>query len=142
MSIEYKIHRAILIHIRTAFPHIKIFHIPNQSRDATEAFFNKQMGVLPGVSDFILGWSRKLYGGAGVGVLEVKTDDGKLSRKQNMFISWADDIGWEWGVARSVRQAHNVLKGWGLVPKHEAIAEPDLRTDEQKRKDCFDFYKP
>lgn len=134
---EYAIHVAIVDHIRCSFPQVKIMHIPNQSRDATEAFFNKKLGVLPGVSDLILGWHYK-----GIGVLEIKNDDGKLSNAQNRFLSWAAWAGWHTGIARTVRGAHNILCEWGLKPTNEAIKEPDLRTKEQKFQDVFDMYKP
>lgn len=136
-SDEYKIHVAILKHIRSAFPQVKAFHIPNQTRNATEAFFNKQMGVEAGASDFIIGWKPSK-----TGVLEVKTEDGRVSTPQNKFMSWAHSIGWNTGVARSVHQAHTVLKEWGLQPEHEAIREPDFTTEKEKLIQARDLFKP
>ena len=104
MGKEYRLHVACLKHGKSAFPQAKFIHIANQARDAQEAFFNKQMGVEPGVSDFLVGWKPR-----NVGVLEIKTPDGNLSTPQNKFLSWAYSIGWSIGVAKSVRQFHNVL---------------------------------
>lgn len=139
---EYKLHVAALDHILSAFPQVKPIHVPNQTRDATEAFFNKRMGVVQGVSDFLIGWSRKDYGGAGVGVLEIKAPDGRLTTPQNKFLSWAHHIGWGTGTAKSVREVHNTLVGWGLKPLHAAIREPDYRTKEDRIKEAYSFYSP
>lgn len=133
---EYKIHVAILEHIRTAFPQVRAFHVPNQSKDATEAFWNKQLGAEPGVSDLIIGWK------GNTGVLEVKSHEGKLSPAQNKFLSWADSVGWHTGIARNVRKAHHILMAWGLEPKHNSIREPDLRTSDEKKRDAYNLYAP
>lgn len=134
---EYKLQVAVVKHIRSAFPQVKAIHIPNQTRSATEAFFNKQLGVEPGASDLLIGWATR-----NVGVLELKSTDGKISTPQNKFLSWADAIGWSVGVAKTVREAHVTLKLWGLTPAHEAIFEPNYMTLEEKRKAVFDMYKP
>lgn len=133
---EYKIHVAILAHIRNAFPMVKAFHIANQAKDAQEAFWNKQLGIEPGASDLIIGWKPSK-----VGVLEIKTEDGKISTAQNKFLSWADSIKWHTGVARTVQGAHNILVGWGLEPSYNSCREPDLRNTDQKKADAFNFYK-
>ena len=133
---EYKIHVAIVEHIRKAFPQVKAFHVPNQNRDATEAFWNKQMGVEPGVSDLLLGWQ------GNTGALEIKSETGKLSTPQNKFLSWASSIGWHTGVARSVRGAHQILMGWGLKPHANITHEPELRTFAEKNKAIYDMYAP
>lgn len=136
-SPEYLLQVAVVEHFGRCFPHVGFFHVPNQSRNATEAFFNKKLGVRPGVSDLILGWPNR-----GVGVLELKSSDGRISTQQNKFLSWANHIGWEVGTAKTVRQAHDALKRWGLKPLYESCMEPDLRSDEQKKRDVFNFYAP
>lgn len=139
-NIEYKIHMAIKDHVEKCFyprnPNLKLIHIPNQTKNAQEGYFKKLMGAHPGFSDFLAGWPHN------TGVLEVKKPGGYLAPEQNKFISWADRIGWHTGIARSVKEAHNVLKSWGLIAAYESTIEPDLRTNDQKRKDAFDFYKP
>lgn len=138
---EFKLHIAILKHINSCFigshnPNLKVFHIPNQNRDAKEGYFNKMMGILPGASDLIAGWPNN------TGVLEIKASEGKLSSAQNRFISWAKLIGWHTGEARTVRAAHMVLLSWGLKAAHESVLEPDYRDKQQKFKDAFDWNKP
>lgn len=134
---EFKLQVAVVEHIRTAFPQVKAFHCPNQTRSATEAHFNKMLGVLPGVSDLIIGWPMR-----NVGVLELKAPDGRLSSTQNKFLSWADHIGWSTGIAKSVQEAHVTMKLWGLSPTHESIREPDYMTTQDKHKAVFDMYRP
>lgn len=136
-SKEYLLQVAVISHLKTAFPQVKAFHCPNQTRSATEAYFNKILGVEPGVSDLIIGWPVR-----NVGVLELKAEDGRISTAQNKFLSWADSIGWSTGVARSVREVHVTLKVWGLTPAHNYIKEPDYTTPEEKQKMIFDMYKP
>ena len=138
---EYRLHVATLKHVNSAFigpqnPNLKIFHYPAETRDATDAFFKKQMGVESGFLDFILGWPNN------TGVLEIKPPGKTLSSSQNRFISWAKLIGWHTGVAHTVRQAHFHLCTWGLVASHQQILEPDYRTEQKKFSDSYDFYAP
>lgn len=130
---EYLLHTAILKHVRSAFigghnPNLRIFHVPNEQRNATAAFFGKMMGVEPGVSDFLLGWPGH------TGACEVKAPGKPLTAPQNRFLSWCALVGWNHGVARSVRQAHDLLCSWGLKPSHSLIHEPDYSTKEEKRR--------
>lgn len=141
-AFEFKLQIAIIKHHKKAFPYVKAIHIPNESRDATEGFFNKMMGVEPGASDLLLGWNAKLYGGIGTAVVEIKSKDGRISTPQNRFLSWADDIGWHTGVAKSVRQYHDLLCSFGLKPWCESIIEPDIRSSSEKIQAGIDFWRP
>lgn len=131
---EYKLHIAALAHINSAFigshnPGLKCWHVPNETKDATDAFFKKQMGVLPGVLDFCLGWPVSK-----VGVLEIKPLGKILTPAQNKYSSWAASIGWHTGAAWSVRDVHRILQVWGLKAAHHTIIEPDYATKEEKQK--------
>lgn len=141
---EYHLHVAIKKHIDHCFigaqnPNLKYTHIGNESRDATEAFFKKQMGTIAGWPDFIFGWPNSK-----TGLLEVKLPGKKLSSPQNKIISWASHIGWHTGVAWSVHDAHMVLRKWGLHASYiyQPSEEPDLRDDAQKKTDAFNWNKP
>ncbi len=135
---EYKIHVAIVKHHSTAFPHVKLLYVPNAVRNASDAFFNKMMGAVPGAHDLMLFWGKPM----GVGIFEVKSKTGRLSTPQNKFASAMSFLGAHTGHGSSVRSYHNALKSWGLVPRHESIVEPDIRSAEQKKKDAFDLYAP
>jgi len=137
---EYRLHVAVVKHINSAFigthnPNFKFWHTPNQTKDASEAFFNKQMGVMVGVPDLMFGWPRR-----NVGVIELKTDKNQLSPPQTRFMSWASDVGWNHGVARTVKQVHDILLSWGLKAAHHSIIEPDHADKEQKQTRAFEFY--
>lgn len=134
-SKEYKLQVAVVKHIESAFPGILYFHVPNQTRDATEAFFNKQLGVKAGIGDLILAWR------GGQGMLELKTDIGRVSSQQNKMLSAFHAIGWHTGVARTVAQAHHIFCMWGLTPKHWLITEPDYATGEEKLRRGEDYFK-
>lgn len=98
------------------------------------------LGVWPGVSDILVIW--KLPHGFDIAFLEVKTQNGHLSPAQKKFKGICHWFGIKWALVRSIADAHNQLKEWGVECVHDAIQEPDLRTFEQKKKDAFDFYKP
>lgn len=133
---EYHLQVAVIKHLQSAFPHLLYFHIPNQSRDATEAFFNKQLGVRPGASDLLIAWK------GGQGFIELKMDKGRVSNEQNKFLSAFRHIGWHTSVCRSVRQVHDSLCTWGLKPGHNTCIEPDHATKEEKFQRVFDAFKP
>lgn len=133
---EYHLQVAVIKHLQSAFPHLLYFHIPNQSRDATEAFFNKQLGVRAGASDLLIAWK------GGQGLIELKMDKGRVSNEQNKFLSAFRHIGWKTAVCRSVRTVHETLKYWGLEPVHNICVEPDHTTKEEKLRRGEAFFKP
>ena len=139
---EFELQIAVNKHIDSCFvgshnPDFKYWHIANENRDADQAYWNKVLGVLPGVLDLMAGWPVSQCG-----VLELKVGKNKLTTPQNKFISWARHIGWHTGVAYTVKQAHGVLCQWGLKPAHNSIIEPDYRTWDEKNKDAQNFYMP
>lgn len=135
---EYKIHIAIVEHHRTAFPFIKLVHVPNQSKDAQEGYFKKIMGAEAGALDLFLFWGPPL----GMGIYDVKKrGEEKLATNQNKFASAMAHFGVKTSYGSSVRHYHNIVKSWGHIPLHECIKEPDLRTDEEKKRDAFDYFK-
>jgi len=96
------------------------------------------MGVIPGVADFLCLWP-----GPGIGFIEMKTVDGKLSNPQKRFKWLCECFGIKWALARSVTEAHNIVKGWGLKCVHDLVREPDLRTFTQKHDQMNDaLYGP
>ena len=92
------------------------FSVPNEAtvKGKTGADFGrainlKKMGVLPGVSDLIIGYRGKMY------CLEVKNEKGKQSDRQKNFENWCIDCDIGYCVVRSVEDVQNVLKDWGIV---------------------------
>lgn len=133
---EYKIHCAIVEHHRTAFPMVGLIHIANQTRDATEAFHNKRMGVEPGVYDLLI-----LSSVATADFVEIKAPEGYPSTSQKKFKGRLDAKGFRNGIVKSVRQYHELLKSWGHHAVHDFIKEPDLRTSGEKQADHMDNLK-
>lgn len=87
------------------------FHVPNQGHrsQATGAKF-KAMGLIPGVPDFALMWE------GGCGLIELKTEDGALTRNQRDFVHWCGKAGVSHAVCRSVEDVHVSLLSWGAIP--------------------------
>lgn len=121
------------------FPKLFVCHV-YQGRSKDEGFFLKMLGVWPGVADVLAIW--KLPEGFDIAFLEVKTEKGYLSPSQKKFKGICHWFGIKYALVRSVTDAHNQLKAWGVEHVHDAIQEPDLRDDKQKRDDFFDMCKP
>ncbi len=151
--VEFRIHRAIVDHVRgnirrgneiirstPPFHGLFITHI-YAGRSKEEGFFLKMLGVVSGVPDLLAIWPDKAKG-YDIGFIEVKTPIGQLSAPQRKFHGFCLHLGIKWGIARSVDDAHKLFIKWGLPPVHNAIKEPDTRSDTQKKKDAFDMYKP
>ena len=92
------------------------FSVPNESitsgktgADFGRAINLKKMGVLPGVSDLIIGHNGKMY------CLEVKNEKGKQSERQKGFEAWCAECGIPYVLVRSVDDVHGALKKWGIV---------------------------
>ena len=142
---EYKVQVATVDHHHSAFPWVKLVFVPNASKDASTGFFNKKLGLMPGAFDLHLFWNRNTQYATPeaikVGIYEVKSSTGRLTTAQNRYASEMHQLGAYHGYGSSVGAYHQTLKRWGLVPLHNAIKEPDLRTWDEKRDDAFDFYK-
>ncbi len=147
---EYRLHCSVVEHLRSAFPQVLFLHPANRASGDTEetrktnAFFNQQMGVLKGAPDILCWWKglhkdgqNKLHSGA----IELKTGSG-LGPYQKTFDHRFTLLGGQYAVCKSVQGVHDALKLWGLVPRHNAVREPDLRSDSEKKADGFAFYAP
>jgi hypothetical protein len=94
-----------------AEPDVFYFSIPNGGlRNARVAQKMSAEGLFPGVADlcFMLSGGRAAW-------LEMKTEVGSLSDYQLGFKARCVRLGHLWGMARSVDEAIEVLKGWGVL---------------------------
>lgn len=108
---EQEIQKAILHFIRVQYPAAIVFHIPNGgARTKIEAAILKGQGVRPGVADLCVLWAN-----GGVGFLEVKADNGRLSMVQVVFAYDCYKLGIPWACVRSVDEAQDALKAWGCA---------------------------
>ncbi len=92
------------------------FSVPNESittgtegKDFGRAINLKKMGVLPGVSDLVIGCRGKMY------CLEVKNEKGKQSDRQKNFEAWCTECGIPYVLVSSVDDVQKTLNGWGIV---------------------------
>jgi len=92
------------------------FSVPNEAtvKGKTGADFGrainlKKMGVLPGVSDLVIGHRGKMY------CLEVKNEKGRQSDNQKNFEAWCADCGIPYVLVRSIDDVQKTLKDWGIV---------------------------
>lgn len=126
---EYKIHVAIVEHLRSAFPDLVLTHAAH-GRDETHAHFLSKMGYEAGTGDVI--W----YGCSSFGELEIKAFT-RQSGNQKTRQTKVQLAGGNYAIVRSVREAHDYFVELGFKPLHAAIREPDIRTDEEKKRDAF-----
>lgn len=142
---EFKIHCAIIDHIKekrafTAF----VCHI-YQGRNKEDGFFLKMLGVFAGVADIMVMWRSTCSCGkphTGIGFLEVKRPKGIQTHPQKRFEGICRWLGARYAIVRSVKDAHEALLAWGCPVNHHAIKEPDTRSTEQKKIDAFRFFAP
>ncbi len=147
---EYKLQLAVVKHLTSAFPGLLYTHAANRPSGAADGYFKKLMGLRAGTPDLLFWWSTPYYEynvsppthKIHCGAIELKTSTGKVSNDQNRFASSFTHIGGKFAVCRTVQGVHDALLGWGIVPTHHAILEPDLRSKQKKKVDSFDWFKP
>lgn len=158
---EYRLQTHIVKKHAIYFPHVIMTHIPNQTRDSTEAFFNKQLGVRAGASDIALWWGFSYPTWATIwlakmikflgfgfslmhsGVVELKVDS-RVTSAQNKFLSAIRSLGGSEGVARSWREYYELLCSFGIKPVEKCLTfdEPNYLNTKEKYKTAHDWYKP
>ena len=106
---EREIHLAVADHLRRrAKPDVVWFHVPNAPRSAVTGAILKRMGMLAGVSDFILFHARELF------ALELKAPGGRATESQLEFISRIQANGGHGVVAEGLDEALGCLSLWGV----------------------------
>jgi hypothetical protein len=103
---EGRIQIGIVHMVRAVAPHIRIFH-PAQGgwRDKAEAARFRALGVTAGVFDLVL-----ILPDGKVSWWEVKSEGGRLSEEQKVFISDLERLGHKWAIVRSVDDARRELE--------------------------------
>lgn len=96
-------------------PGVIIFHIPNgEKRDIRTAVRLKEMGVMPGVPDFIF------HVGGVTGYLELKRTDGRRSDSQKAFFVAA------WDQKIKVDIAYSEIEG-ALILQERGVLDPSIK---------------
>lgn len=137
---EFRLQVACVEHLRSAFPTLLFFHVPNRGGSASDGHFKKMMGAVAGAPDLVVTWGDELA--TSVAAIELKAPGGATSSAQNKFLSSAAQRGWKTAVCWSVQQLHTCLLKWKIPPAHHGIREPDYRDKHEKFADAFDMYQP
>lgn len=120
--LERQIHLGIVQMLKLmAKPDVVWMHVANERRcSPREGAFLKQMGVLPGVADFVF-----VTFPARVSFLEVKRPGGKLTDSQKEFRNRVEKLGCEYDIAHSTSEALTILSERGVLRAH---ADPVRRA--------------
>lgn len=132
---EYRIHVAIIEHLKTAFPNLQYTHA-GKARDETHAHFLSKMGYQAGTGDILWFYDGKF------GEMEVKSVTGTQSAEQRTRQYWLEKHGGHYTLVKSVQEAHDYFKALGFVPFSKAVKEPNLATDAEIKKLNHGFYMP
>lgn len=100
------------------------WHTPNGgSRNAVEAAKFKGQGVKPGIPDVVILAFGRLFG------LELKTEDGKLTKAQREMLERLAAAGATTAVAYGLDAALQQLEAWGLLRKsaHHSVMKPIVK---------------
>jgi hypothetical protein len=116
-------------------------HIANEGRSPQEGAKLKKMGVRAGWLDYIfIGKNNSAL----VAFLEAKIQGNDYSDTQKRFISVIEPMGIPYGKFETVKQGHQLLVSFGIHPIKECrvFKNTDMRTDAEKKRDAFNFYRP
>lgn len=98
------------------------FHVPNgEKRDPRTAAKLQAMGVRPGVSDLVVIVAGRAH------FIELKTEKGKLSPDQKVFLADAETAGCKTHVVRSMNELAGVLNAIGAL--RVRLTFPPFRGD-------------
>lgn len=125
MVSEYHIHHAVVSYLRSTLPSgWMVVHVPNGgSRNPIEAARLKKLGVMAGWPDISIYGA--LTGSGGyvpyAGFMEVKSKAGRIQPSQHNVMDRLKDAGFDVAVIRSVEEARDCVKAWGLPSKDAAV---------------------
>lgn len=151
---EYPIHKAMIDYLdqrvwkgnkiiakgNPAFENLLFLHIPNQGHGedaATQGFFLKQLGVVPGAFDLLLFWPNRM-----AGAYDAKAPGGYLTGAQQKFRARWHLCGFPSAWGTSTEHLRDTLIGWGAKCNIHCTKKVDLRTFDEKKAAVFDLYAP
>lgn len=115
-NMESKLQIAVVNYIRTAFPEVLCFAVPNTAkRSVIEGAMMKKMGTMAGVSDLLLFWL------GGMGAIELKRPDKKayMSDSQIEFSEQWIKRGGKFACCNSLEGVQEALLSWGLTTRYK-----------------------
>lgn len=138
---EFRLQVACVEHLRSAYPGLLFFHIPNRPGGGTDGYMKKMMGAVAGAPDLVCTWSTQKHG-VHVAAIELKAPGGSVSPAQNKMLSALAHRGWKTAVCRSVAELDTQLHIWGQTLTHNGIKEPCYANENDKFAEAFDLYAP
>lgn len=135
---EIKLQSEIAVEISRRFPKLKgqFFHVSNERNNKIQAFQARAIGIIPGISDFILMEPLDIEKGSFLTGIEVKEPNSRHEvlhvRQQVRWAKTLERCGGVWFLVRSVNEAVKVVtKDYdGLL----RIADVEKMLDECKTK--------
>lgn len=86
------------------------FHIPNEKKvSPLNGFISQQMGTKPGVSDLFIAYPVGVFNGM---FLEMKSEKGKLTKLQSIFLKNMQAAGFYAVVAYGAKQAMELVESY------------------------------
>ena len=109
---EGRIQAAIVEWARAVAPGVVVYAVPNGGlRSKSEAARMKWQGVLAGVPDLAVVCDGRAF------FIEVKADDGVLTRSQKETIPLLLEAGARVKIARSIEDARAAFSAWGIATR-------------------------
>lgn len=102
MKSEANLQATIVEYIKTNYPNILVFSIPNEATYKRRSYF-KKLGMLSGVSDLILVFLN------GILFVECKNMNAKQSIEQINFQKRVEALGFKYYIIRDLEEIKNIL---------------------------------
>lgn len=114
---EMQLQAAVLEYLRMAHPRILVAAVPNGGfiMDPRTVARLKWQGLLPGFPDLVLYWANH-----GHGLLEIKSEGGRISPEQKAVHAALEALGWRVSVIRSLDDLWDTLADWGVERRNAA----------------------
>jgi hypothetical protein len=111
---EHQIQTAIISYLDIALPGtIRAVGVSNNPRSKIAGAHEKARGMRKGFPDILLLGSD--IDVPVIGLIEVKREDGRLTKEQREWQSWCHSSGVPHAVCRSIDDAKDALQEWGLA---------------------------
>lgn len=114
---ESHLQASIVAYLRAVLPGWQVYAVFNGGdlTSKAEAAKRKWVGLKAGIPDV------KIEGPDGFcGRMEIKTKAGSLSSAQRDYRDWCKDNGHHWALVRSIDDAREALRAWGIQSREAA----------------------
>jgi len=102
MKQEADLQASIVNYVRTNYPQVLLFSIPNEATYRRRGYF-KKLGMLSGVSDLILVFLN------GILFIECKAPKGRQSTEQINFQKRVEALGFKYFIVKDLDESKNII---------------------------------